>query len=65
MREAAGLREKAVSTWLPALLRLRSERSLSPAQVFDDAERAEAKRALAAYKGSADPAPLAAWLEGR
>ena len=65
MREAAGLREKAVSTWLPALLRLRSERPLSPAQVFDDAERAEAKRALAAYKGSADPAPLAAWLEGR
>jgi hypothetical protein len=61
--QAGGMNDNSVSTWLPAMLHLKSGPPVPARTLFDSRERAELRKLLAAYKGRSDPAPLAAWLE--
>jgi hypothetical protein len=64
MPEAKGASENIVGTYLPSLLHLDSPPPVPAGTVLEDAEREEARKALGAYSGRMDTAPLKAWLDG-
>jgi hypothetical protein len=64
MPAGEGLNDNSVSTYLPALLHLRGGSVVPKGTLFSEEDAAEAKRALAAYKGASSTAPLQAWLDG-
>ena len=62
--EAKGTSENVVGTYLPALIHLDSPPPVPAGALLEDAERKSAHKALAAYSGRMDAAPLKAWLDG-